>query len=284
MTVLEAILLGIVQGLTEFLPISSTAHLTLAAKALNLIDPENPGAWTAFIAVMQLGTLFAVIVFFFGTLVEIGESIVTDTFSQRHRKGQRRFSTESRIGFAVVIGTIPVAIAGLAGSDVIHSMFTKSTPVIASSLVILALFLWLAERRAKHVRTVEGVTFQDALLVGAAQALALIPGASRSGTTITAALFLGFTRQAAARFSFLLSIPAVFASGVYEMRNIDPGVFSLGVPQLIIATLSSAVSGYVAIAWLLKFLANHTTMIFVWYRIALGLSLVSMVLAGWIKG
>ena len=279
MNIFHAILLGIVQGLTEFLPISSTAHLTLAGKALGLIDPSHPEVWTAFIAVMQLGTLFAVVVYFWKDIFGMTGAVISDV-GARLNGNRKPMSGETMLALWIIVGTMPVGLAGVFLSDVIRGMFTKSTMVIVASLVTLAAILWLAEKVARHRRTIEHVTWKDALVIGVAQACALIPGSSRSGTTITAGLFLGLTREAAARFSFLLSIPAVLASAVYEIKDIDPSVFTLGIPNLTIATLVSGISGYAAIAWLLRFLWKHTTMIFVWYRFALGLALSIMLLAG----
>jgi len=272
-----AVLLGVVQGLTEFLPISSTAHLTVTGKLLGLINPQHPEQWTAFIAVTQLGTMAAVLVFFFRDIVGMTTSLSRDLITHGGGNGFRGYRRESRMALMIAVGTIPVVIAGLFFKDVIEGMFTKSTMVISSSLVILAVFLWLAEKVSRRNRTIEQVTYVDALIIGCAQALALIPGSSRSGTTITAGLFLNFTRHAAARFSFLLSIPAVLASGIYEMMKIDPAVFDLGVANLTIATVVAAISGYAAIFWLLRFLVKHTTMVFVWYRIALGITLIILV-------
>lgn len=283
MTVFEAIFLGIVQGLTEFLPISSTAHLTLAGKLLNLITTEEAASWTAFIAVIQLGTLAAVVVYFFDDVREMGTSLLSDLTSHGQGRGFRGYGIKSWLGIYVVVGTIPVGLAGLLLSDLLHGMFTKSTVVIIVSLVTLAAFLWLAEKLASHKRTIEDITVRDAFIIGAAQALALIPGASRSGTTLTAGLFLGLTRPAAARFSFLLSIPAIFASGVYEVTKIDPSVFTFGIANLVVATVASAISGYLAIAWLLKYLATHSTMVFVWYRFGLGVLLTLMLVTGLIQ-
>jgi undecaprenyl-diphosphatase len=155
--------------------------------------------------------------------------------------------------------------------------------VLAGSLIGLALLLWLAEKVSKHSRSFEQINWKDALVIGFAQAMALIPGSSRSGTTMTAALFLGITRNAAARFSFLLSIPAVLASGLFELVRIDPAVFDLGLTNLIVATVVSALSGYAAIAWLLRYLMKHTTMIFVWYRLILGLLVAALVFLGWME-
>jgi undecaprenyl-diphosphatase len=275
-----AVLLGLIQGLTEFLPISSTAHLTLAGKLLGLIDPQNPEAWTAFIAVMQLGTLTAVLVYFWKDLVQMIVAVVRDLGSFGRGKGVRDLSLDTKLALAILIGTLPVALLGFALKHIIEGAFTKSLEVIVFSLIALALLLWGAEKVAKHVRGIEKVTWFDGLAIGLAQVLALIPGSSRSGTTITAGLFLGFTREAAARFSFLLSIPAVLASGIYEMTKIHPEVFSLGVTNLIISTVVSGISGYAAIAWLLRYLMKNSTMVFVWYRIILGVALAILLYVG----
>lgn len=279
MNIFHALLLGLVQGLTEFLPISSTAHLTLTAKLFGFIDPQHPETWTAFIAVMQLGSLIAVLLYFSPDIREMTLSVLRDI----PRVGGG-YSGGTKLALYILAGTLPVAAVGLFMSDLIHGMFTKSTLVIAASLVGLALLLWIAEITARHTRGVADVRLSDALLIGVAQVLALIPGASRSGTTMTAALMLGFQRQAAARFSFLLSIPAIFASGVYEALQIDPSVFQLGVGNLVVATAAAAVSSYAAIAWLLRYLATNTMMAFVWYRIGLGIVLVVLLMLGLIDG
>ena len=282
MNPLFAVLLGIVQGLTEFLPISSTAHLTFAGKLLGFISVEHPQTWTAFIAVVQLGTLAAVLIYFWGDITTIIRALVRDVLSNGSGQGLRGYSADSRMAFNIAIGTIPVGVIGFTLKHLIEGVLTKTTFVLAGSLIGLALLLWLAERSSKHTRTFEEVTWLDALVIGVAQAFALIPGSSRSGTTITAALYLGFTRNAAARFSFLLSIPAVLASGVFELLRIDPQVFELGFGSLFIATVVSAISGYAAIAWLLRYLVRHTTMVFVIYRIVLGVAVLAMVLLGWL--
>ena len=275
-----AFLLGVVQGLTEFLPISSTAHLTLAGKLLNVIDPAHPEAWTEFIAVMQLGTVAAVIVYFWKDLWGMATALFRDLTNTPGAEG--RFTGQSRLALNIIIGTLPVALIGLSLKHIIEGSLTKTTIVIAASMIALALLLWLAEEVARHVREMKDVTWVDALVIGVAQACALIPGSSRSGTTMTAGLFLGLTRETAARFSFLLSIPAVVASGVYEMSKIQ-GTFELGAWNLVISTVVSGVVGYASIAWLLKFLMRNTAMVFVWYRIALGLLLVSLLLGGYLQ-
>ena len=273
MNVFIAVLLGLIQGLTEFLPISSTAHLTLAGKLLGLVDPQNPETWTAFIAVMQLGTLAAVLAYFWRDLLHMATAVVRDLGSLGRVKRLQDISLDTRLAITIIIGTLPVALLGFALKHVIEGAFTKSIEVIVFSLITLALLLWGAEKVARHTRGIEKVTWVDGLAIGFAQVLALIPGSSRSGTTITAGLFLGLTREAAARFSFLLSIPAVLASGLYEMTKIHPGVFSLGIVNLIVSTIVAGVSGYAAIAWLLRYLMKNSTMVFVWYRIVLGLIL-----------
>ena len=273
-----AVLLGIVQGATEFLPISSTAHLTLSGKVLGLINPAHPEAWTAFIAVMQLGTLAAVVVYFWSDIVAMATALLRDL--RAHGLGFSAYSADSRLALAVIVGTIPVLLIGYTFKHIIEGVLTKTTAVMAASLIGLALLLWLAERVSRHTRTIAELTWIDGLVIGAAQALALIPGSSRSGTTLTAGLFLGLRRDAAARFSFLLSIPAVFASGVFEMTRIDTSVFELGIGNLVIATIVSGVAGYAAISWLLRYLRSHSTMVFVWYRLALGVLLFALLSQG----
>jgi len=285
-SILIAIVLGIIQGLTEFLPISSTAHLTLAGKLLGTIDVTHPESWTAFIAIMQLGTMTAVIVYFWRDVVRMIVATVKGIASGTLRT---RFSTwplDLRLAATIVVGTLPVAVIGFSARHIIEGALTKSIPVIASSLIILAALLWIAEKVAKHQRPLEQLGLVDGFLIGVAQTLALIPGSSRSGTTITGGLFLGLTREAAARFSFLLSIPAVFGSGlfeVYEAFHTSPGgtdVSALGIPNLAVSTLVSGVCGYFAIAWLLRYLMKNTTMIFVWYRLALGALLLLLLAMG----
>lgn len=282
MSILEAIVLGIIQGLTEFLPISSTAHLTLAGKLLHFIDPQHPEVWTHFIAVMQLGTLAAVLAYFRQDVWVMAASLARDLTSHPSGERARRLTPESRMALAIIIGTIPVVVIGVLLRDDIEGAFTKTTVVLISSLVGLACLLWIGESVSRHERSLEHLTLRDAFLIGCAQALALIPGASRSGTTLTAGFFLGFRREAAARFSFLLSIPAVLGSGLFELARIDRSVFALGIDNLLVATAVSAVAGYAAIAWLLRYLMRNTAMVFVWYRLALGALLAVLVLTGWI--
>ena len=283
MNPLDAVLLGIVQGLTEFLPISSTAHLTLTGKLLGLVGPNNPEAWTAFIAIMQLGTVAAVVGYFIKDVRRMMRSLLEDIRGNGFNFTLQGYSRASYLAISIIVGTLPVVVIGFSFSHVIEGEITKSTPLIAASLVGLALLLWVAERVARHGRSIEDVNIWDALFVGFMQALALIPGASRSGVTITAGLFLGFTRETAARFSFLLSIPAVVLSGLYEMTKIDASVFDLGIGNLLLATIVSAISGYGAIHWLLKFLQRNSTMLFVWYRIGLAALILLLLFFGMLE-
>ena len=279
MSELHAVLLGILQGLTEFLPISSTAHLTLAGKLFGLIDGQHTEAWTAFLAVVQLGTLAAVVIYFFPDLVSMAKSVLKDLTTRGISLSLRMYSPETRLAFFLVAGTVPVGLTGLLLSDILHGMLTKNLVVIVGSLMLLAALLWLAEKKARHSRNIEDLDLKGALIIGLAQCLALIPGSSRSGTTLTAGLFLNLTRPAAARFSFLLSIPAVLASGLHELFSLTADPFQFGATNVALALIVSAISGYAAIAWLLRFLATRTTMVFVWYRFGLGLLLAVLLLS-----
>lgn len=276
MTIITAIILGILQGLSEFIPISSTAHLTIAGKFLGLIDSDNPHHWTAFIAVIQLGTLAAVLVYFKKDIIEIISAFLRENISSK-RISLKSQSLQSKLAWFIIAGSIPIATAGLALKKVIEGNITKDFTVIAVSLIVLALFLALAERIAKFRKEIKDITLFDSIIVGTAQCLALIPGSSRSGTTITAGLFLGMKREAAARFSFLLSIPAIFASGLYEFYQQLSYITSDDLLNIVIATIFSALSGYVAIAFLINFLKKHSTYLFIYYRIGLGLLLLILV-------
>ncbi len=268
MSLIEAVILGIVQGLTEFLPISSTGHLTLAGKFMGLISDKNPEHWTSFIAVIQLGTMLSIFVYFWKDLW----SILTDFLQQnlQRRVQYSKQSTNSKLGWMIILGTIPIVVIGLLFKDMIEGALTKNLFVISGSLIVLAIILAVAEKTAKFKKDIGNVTILDSVLIGLAQAVALIPGSSRSGTTITGGLFLGLKRDVAARFSFLLSVPAVLASGVLQLfESLKYINYDLTV-NLIVATIVSAVSGYLAIDFLLKFLKKNTTFVFIYYRIALG--------------
>lgn len=269
MSILEAIILGIVQGLTEFLPISSTGHLTLAGKFMNLISENHPEQWTAFIAVIQLGTMLAVLVYFWKDLINIIKDFVHDNIVKPVKYSEQMIN--SKLGWLIIIGTIPVVIIGLAFKDAIEGALTKNLYVIAASLIVLALILALAEKIAKFKKDIGNITVLDSIIIGIAQAISLIPGSSRSGTTITAGLFIGLKREGAARFSFLLSVPAVLASGVLQLYEALKFIDQTMAVNIIVATVVSGISGYLAIDFLLKYLKKNTTFLFIFYRIALGI-------------
>lgn len=281
MNFIDAILLGIIQGLTEFLPISSTGHLTVAGKLMDLISLENPEHWTAFIAVIQLGTLLAVLIYFRNDLLNIVKDFFNDNLI--NRKNFTAQSNNSKMGWYLVIATLPVVVIGLTFKSIIEGVLTKNLYVIASSLIALALILALAEKFGKFNRKPSGLKWYDALLIGIAQSFALIPGSSRSGTTITAAMFLGFDRETAARFSFLMSIPAVFASGMLEFYQSIKFIDATGLINLLIATVVSAVVGYLSIEFLLRYLRKNSTWIFIVYRIAVGIIILLLLSNGIIK-
>jgi undecaprenyl-diphosphatase len=274
MSVLEAIVLGIAQGLTEFLPISSTGHLRIVPAFCGWGDP---GA--AFSAVIQLGTMAAVVIYFREDLVR-----VTRAWLASLRAPERRSELDARLGWYLILATIPIGILGLAFSDQIETG-ARDLYLIASMLIVFGLLLGAADYVGRREREVGSLEAKDAVAVGLAQCIALIPGASRSGTTITAGLFMGLDRAAAARFSFLLSIPAVVLSGLYELMKIVRGedVGDAGAGALVIATVLSFVTGYLAIAFLLRYLARHSTAIFVVYRLALGVLVFALLGAGAIK-
>ncbi len=275
MTIIEAILLGIIQGLTEFLPISSTGHLTVAGNFLNLISAEHPEQWTSFIAVIQLGTLLAILIYFWSDLWNITiEFLKENIFDRKSFSSQ---SLNSKMGWYIIIGSIPVVIIGLGFKDVIEGAFTKNLYVIGTSLIALGFILAIAEKLGKFKKDLDQIKWYDAIIVGVAQSLALIPGSSRSGTTITAGIFLGFKRETAARFSFLLSVPAILGSGLLQLYESLEYIDTSGIVTLTVATLASAISGYLTIGFLLKFLRSNSTFVFVVYRIIIGAAIIFMV-------
>lgn len=281
MGIIEAIMLGIIQGLTEFIPISSTGHLTVAGKLMNLISESNPEQWTAFIAVIQLGTLLAVFIYFWKDLLNILKDFVRDLFI--NRKSFSEQSQNTMMGWYIIIATIPVVLIGLGFKDIIEGAFTKNLFVISSSLIVLAVILAIAEKTGKFNRTINDIKWYDALLIGIAQSFALIPGSSRSGTTITAAIFLGFNRETAARFSFLMSIPAIAASGLLQFYQAIQYIDYNGFIVLIISTIVSGFFGYLSIEFLLRYLRKRSTLIFIIYRILAGIIILTMIYSGVIK-
>lgn len=263
----QAAFLGLVQGLTEFLPISSSAHLFVVGKFLP--SGEDPGA--AFTAVSQLGTETAVLVFFWRDIVRI----IKAWFGSL-RGTVPRDAPDVRMGWLVIIGTIPIAVLGVVFQKYIESTL-RNLWIVAVTLIVFGLILAVADAVATQQRELKDLSYRHGIIYGFAQALALIPGVSRSGGTITAGLLMGYTREAAARYSFLLAIPAVFGSGLYELYKVlakhegVQGPFSIG--QTALATLIAFVVGYLIIGWFLKYISTKSFRPFVWYRIALGLLL-----------
>ncbi|MEA2139661.1 MAG: undecaprenyl-diphosphatase [Solirubrobacteraceae bacterium] len=267
MDLLQAIVLGIVQGLTEFLPISSSGHLRIVPA---LLGWKDPGA--AFTAVIQLGTMAAVVLFFRADLLRIARAWLASL-----RDRSRRADLDARLGWYLILATIPISILGLAFKDKIESG-ARDLYVIGAALIVFGLVLLLAERLSRRDREIAQITRRDAVVVGFAQALALVPGVSRSGATISAGLLLGFERVAAARFSFLLSIPAVVLSGLFELKGVLDGSAhgAAGAGATAVATLLAFVTGYASIALLLRFLTTHTTAVFVGYRVVLGAAVLAL--------
>ncbi len=281
MNIFEAIILGIIQGLTEFLPISSTGHLTVAGKLMNLISSDKPQQWTSFIAVIQLGTLIAVVFYFRNDIMNIIKDFFKDNFVER--KSFNAQSLNSKMGWYLAIATIPVAVIGLLLKDVIEGEITKNLYVISASLIMLAIILAIAEKTGRFKREMNDIKWYDAFVIGLAQSLALIPGSSRSGTTITIGLFLGLKRETAARFSFLMSIPAVLASGMLEFYESLKYIDFNSSLNLITATIVSGIVGYLSIEFLLRYLKRKSTLIFIIYRIVIGILILFFISNGLIK-
>ena len=268
MTLLQAVVYGLVQGLTEFLPVSSTAHLRIIQA---LFGWDDPGA--AFTAVIQLGTSVAVVLFFWRELVHVIVGWVRGLLD-----AGARGTLEYRMGWYLILATIPV---GLLGFLFRHQVETSARNLwlVSTALIVLALVLAAAERYGSRTRVEEDLNRGDAIAVGLAQSLALIPGVSRSGSTITAGLFRGLERPAAARFSFLLSIPAVVAAGLFESLKINtPG--GPGIGLTVVATIIAFAVGLASIAWLLRYISHHSTYVFIIYRILLGIFLLTLLSTG----
>lgn len=268
MSAIEAIVLGLVQGLTEFLPISSSGHLRIVPAFFGW---DDPGA--AFTAVIQLGTMAAVVLYFRRDLARIALA-----WAQELSTPYRGRSHEANLGWFIILGTIPISVFGLIFSDQIESG-ARDLYLIGSALILFSLVMLLADRYGSRRRELTELDMRDGLFIGFAQALALIPGVSRSGATISAGLFRNLDGAAAARYSFLLSVPAVVLSGLFEMRDIGHGD-GASVEATIVATVAAFISGYVAIAWLLRYLATHTLAVFIAYRIPLGVLVLTLAATG----
>jgi undecaprenyl-diphosphatase len=255
----QAAVYGVLQGLTEFLPVSSTAHLRVVPA---LLQWDDPGA--AFTAVTQIGTLAAVLLYFRRDILRMTRAFITGL-----RARAPLGTADARMAWMIGVGTIPIVLAGVLLKPAIEGPF-RSLHVIAFALIGLAVLLGVAEFVGKRKRSIEALGWRDAVLVGLAQAVALVPGSSRSGTTITMALFLDIDRAAAARFSFLLSIPAVTLSGLYELWDIRHTLQGDAAVSLVVAVIVAGVVGYASIAFLLRFLRIHSTAVFIAYRVGLG--------------
>ena len=269
MGLLRAAVLGLVQGITEFLPISSTAHLRITPE---LFGWQDPGA--AFDAIIQLGTVAAVLVFFRRDIVQLLRAWVEGL-----RRGEPFATTESRLAWFVLVGTLPVVVFGFAFKHAIETSL-RSLYVVATSMIVLALLLAAAEWTAKHARRLQDMNWTDGWVIGFWQALALIPGSSRSGATLTGGLWRGLRREDAARYSFLLSIPATTAAGLFELRHLRHASTPFTGAELVVAAGVAFASGMLAIGGLLRYLRTRTTFVFVVYRLCLGALLLVLLHTG----
>jgi len=291
MTILQAIVLGLVQGLTEFIPVSSTAHLVFAARVLNLyggVDKTlQAEQTTATIAVIQLGTLLAVFIYFARDIANILRAFVGDHLALMRGRpvaaAESKLSRDAWLGWLVIIGSIPVGTVGLLLKKQIEGPFTKNLWVIATMMIVVGVLLAIAEAVGKRDHDMSRLRIRDALAVGFAQVLALIPGSSRSGSTIMGGLFSGLTRETAARFSFLLSIPAIAASGLLELREAVHKLPDGSYGALIVATIVSGAVGYASIWFLLRFLRTHSTGVFIVYRVIVGGLILAALAAGYVS-
>ncbi|WP_346844178.1 undecaprenyl-diphosphate phosphatase [uncultured Rothia sp.] len=262
---IQAIILGLVQGLTEFLPISSSGHIRIVSQFLP--NTSDPGA--AFTAITQLGTETAVLVFFWRDIVRI----LKNWFGSLRGTVDKK-DPDARMGWLIIIGSLPIGILGILLEDYIDTTF-RSLWIVATMLIVFGLILATADRIGKEQRELTDLTVKHGIIYGFAQSLALIPGVSRSGGTITAGLLMGYTREAAARYSFLLALPAVFASGLYKLGGSLSEGFTgyYGLGSTLVATLVAFIVGYFIIGWFLRFVSNNSYSLFVWYRILLGILL-----------
>jgi undecaprenyl-diphosphatase len=271
MGIFEAIVLGIAQGLSEFLPISSTAHLRIVPAFAGW---EDPGA--AFTAVIQLGTMAAVLIYFRAELWAVAR-----TWLLSLRRAELRSDPDARIGWYLIVATVPIVIFGKLFENPIENG-ARDLYLIGVTMIVFGLVLYWADRVGSQERDERSMSTRDGVAIGLAQSAALVPGVSRSGATISAGRFLGLNREAAARFSFLLSVPAVVLSGVYELSKIVRGTESTdaGAAALIVSTVLAFVFGYASIALLLRYLATHTVTIFTVYRVLLGTAVIVLAASG----
>lgn len=274
MSITEAIILGLVQGLTEFIPISSTAHLEIVPVILGWGDPGAAAS-----AVIQFGTLLAAIIYFFRDIVRLIAGFFRGLITRRPLA-----DVDSREAWLVIIGTIPIVVLGLLFKKHIESTF-RGLWIITTMVILVAILMQFAEAYAKRrqMRTFDGMTVKDAIAIGLGQCLALIPGSSRSGSTIMPAIFRGIDRPTAARYSFLLSIPAVGGAGVLELFKERHVLAHLGWTPIIVAIVVAFVAGYASIWFLMRYLRTHTTHVFIYYRYALGVVMIALLVTGFLK-
>jgi undecaprenyl-diphosphatase len=268
---LKAVVLGLIQGLTEFLPISSSAHLRIFPE---LFGWGDPGA--AFTAVIQIGTELAVLIYFRKDIWRIATAWVQSLY-----RPELRGNVDSRMGWYIIIGSLPIVVLGVLLKDIIENDF-RSLWIIGTTLIVLGIVLGIADRAGKSDRSINRMSMGHAVSLGAAQACALIPGVSRSGATISMGRFLGYDREAATRFAFLLAIPAVVGAGIFELKEIPGGDNAYGPFPTLVATVVSFLIGYAAIAWLLRYVTTKSYLPFVIYRIALGAFTLTMVSLGYL--
>jgi undecaprenyl-diphosphatase len=270
MNYFEAVILGIVEGLTEFLPVSSTGHLTITEKLLGL-SVSDP-AITAYTAVIQMGAIAAVVLYFWRDIRRIAVAWVVGLF-----KPEYRGKFDHRMGWFIIVGSIPIGIVGLVAKDFVTGPL-RSLWVVAVALIAWSAVMLFAEKQGTQERGERDLTLKDAITVGVVQCVSLVPGVSRSGATISTGLLVGLDRVAATRLSFFLSIPALVAAGLFELKDAIGG--DIGIGQTVVGTLVSFVVAYASIAWLLKFVAHHSIGKFVPYRVALGTVLLVVLATG----
>lgn len=309
MTFWQALVIGIIQGLTEFIPVSSSAHMVFAARLTHLfqdLDAQTRAEQTtAVMAVTQLGTLAAVFVYFARDIWNISNAFVRDHLAligigsstakfnrdiSSHNSGtffsrlplMSSLSNDARLGWLVILGSLPIGIIGLLFKDEIEGTFTKNLWVIATMMIVIGIALFIAERISKRTREMKDLGLRDAIAVGFTQVIALIPGASRSGSTIMGGLLVGETRETAARFSFLLSIPAITASGLLQLKEAIETLPSGNFAPLLVATIIAGLVGYASIWFLISYLRKHSTDVFIFYRIVVGIAILLLLRAGMI--
>lgn len=267
MQVWHAIIMGVIEGITEFLPISSTGHLTIAEKMLGYSISDS--SITAFTAIIQSGAVLATVVYFWKDISRVLMAWIRGLFVKKYRK-----NNDYKYGWAIIIGSIPIAIIGILFKDEIETVL-RSLWFVAIALILWSLVMWWADKKAKQNLHEEDITWRDTLAVGIAQCLALIPGVSRSGATMSAGLLRNFDRVAVTKLSFFLSIPALSAAGILQIISKHSVIgASVGWTATIIATLISFVVAYISVAWLLKFVAKHDYSVFIWYRVIVGVLLL----------